>query len=149
MPSLSPTVPTLLPPGTGPILLVLILIAGLVAVLLGVGFVAVNVALLSRRKQDRAVSSNRDSPGELNLLKNTLWPEEAADEPSAQELEERASSAILASMVGAIGSKLKGAVESIEGGVSGTEAREAGGIGSAERSPSSEQESRPPSKKVS
>lgn len=58
----------------GAVMYVLV-IAVLVMVLLGGGFLLINFGLLSKRETDR---SERREPSDLGILKNRVWPEEAS-----------------------------------------------------------------------
>ncbi len=133
----------------GAMLMAVILAMFLVGTLLGLGFLVLNVGLLSKRREDHR---GKSAPSDIHVLKESLYPGEPDDQPSIEELEQQSAGALPARIVGTIGNSLSQAlvaVENVEGGVSGSEAQEAGGIGSPERELPLPKERPSPSKKVS
>lgn len=133
----------------GAMLMTVILAMFLVGTLLGLGFLILNVGLLSKRREDHR---GKSAPSDIHVLKESLYPGEPDDQPSIEELEQHSAEAFPARVVGKIGESLSqvlAAVETAEGGVSGSEAQEAGGIGSPEPTSPPPEERPSPSKKVS
>jgi len=119
----------------------------LVGVLLGAAFLVLSLGLLSRRREDRV---GRSAPSDLEALKPALFPEEAGNpEARIAAMEEHSAGGIAQRVVGRIGESIRHSLERVEGGTSGSEAREAGGIGSTGRSTTPPEERRRRAKKAS